>query len=141
MRTAPEGTSRFHEFTRRVLEGRVSPLQFLIIVGAFATLLLLYISLHVCFFTLSTELEAANVHRDALTESNARLIERYNELAAPARIIPLARDLGMRAGAHDEVERFALDEEALRGGEPSWAQASLEKLLEWTPGPDARGAK
>lgn len=141
MRTSSEGTSRLHEFTRRVLEGRVSPLQFLIIVGAFATLLLLYISLHVCFFNLSTELEAASIHRDALTDRNARLIEAYNELAAPARIIPLARELGMRAGAYDEIERYALDEEALRGGEPSWAQASLEKILEWAPLPDAKGAK
>jgi hypothetical protein len=117
---------------KRALEGRITPLTFLLILGFFSSLVLLYISLHVYFFNISGDIVASSERVDALMDANVRLMAVYNELAAPGRIIPLAQGLGMRAGATDEVQRLALryDSKSLRG-EPSWAQANIENLLEF----------
>jgi len=119
---------------RRALEGRLTPLSFLLIVGFFSTLVLLYISLHVYFFNISNDIAASSERVDALMDANVRLMAVYNGLAAPGRIIPLALELGMRAGSIDEVQRLALRFDAKSAhGEPSWAQAKIENLLEFNP--------
>ena len=119
---------------RRALEGRLTPLSFLLIVGFFSTLVLLYISLHVYFFNISNDIAASSERVDALMDANVRLMAVYNGLAAPGRIIPLAQELGMRAGSIDEVQRLALRFDAKSAhGEPSWAQAKIENLLEFNP--------
>ena len=119
---------------RRAIEGRLTPLSFLLIVGFFSTLVLLYISLHVYFFNISNDIAASSERADALMDANVRLMAVYNGLAAPGRIIPLAQGLGMRAGSTDEVRRLALRFDAKSAhGEPSWAQAKIENLLEFTP--------
>lgn len=124
------GRSGLYGFSKRVLEGRISPLQFIVLLGSFSTLVLLYISLHVCFFNISNDIAAANERIEGLMERNVRLVSRYNELAAPSRIIPLARDLGMRPGSHEDVERLAV--KGGRGdGDPSWAEADTDRLLEF----------
>jgi hypothetical protein len=118
---------------KRALEGRVTPLTFLLILGFFSSLVLLYISLHVYFFNISNDIVASSERVDGLMDTNVRLMAVYNELAAPARIIPMAQALGMRAGSTDEVRRLALRFDAKSvHGEPSWAQANIENLLEFT---------
>ena len=119
---------------KRALEGRVTPLTFLLILGFFSSLVLLYISLHVYFFNISNDIHASSERVEALMDSNVRLMAAYNELAAPGRIIPMAQQLGMRAGASEEVHRLAvrLDAKAI-AEERSWAQASIEDVLEFNP--------
>jgi cell division protein FtsL len=127
-------SSGFYLLVKRALEGRVTPLTFLLILGFFSTLVLLYISLHVYFFNISNEISTSSERVDALMDANVRLMASYNVLASPGRIIPMARELGMRAGATEEVHRLALrigaesDQE-----EPSWAQLTMDNLLEFTP--------
>ncbi|RJR29426.1 MAG: hypothetical protein C4574_03555 [Candidatus Latescibacterota bacterium] len=135
------GRSGIYGFAKRVLEGRVSPLQFIVLLGSFSTLVLLYISLHVCFFNVSTEIADESERLEALMERNVRLMSRYNELAAPARIIPLARGLGMRPGSNDDVERLAVSGDPKAYGEPSWAEAGIDRLLEFVPSREARMAR
>jgi len=119
---------------KRALEGRVTPLTFLLILGFFSSLVLLYISLHVYFFNISNDIVASGERVDALMDANVRLVAVYNELASPGRIIPMAQGFGLRAGSTDEVRRLALRLDAKSvHGEPSWAQAKIENLLEFTP--------
>jgi len=119
---------------KRALEGRVTPLTFLLILGFFSSLVLLYISLHVYFFNISNDIVASGERVDALMDANVRLMAVYNELASPGRIIPMAQGLGLRAGSTDEVRRLALRFDAKSvHGEPSWAQAKMENLLEFIP--------
>jgi hypothetical protein len=126
-------SSGFYLLVKRALEGRVTPLTFLLILGFFSTLVLLYISLHVYFFNISNEISASSERVDALMDANVRLMASYNVLASPGRIIPMARDLGMRAGSTEEVHRLALRFNAESDqGEPSWAQLKMDNLLEFT---------
>ena len=127
-------SSGFYLLVKRALEGRITPLTFLLILGFFSTLVLLYISLHVYFFNISNEISASSERVDTLMDANVRLMASYNVLAAPGRIIPMARDLGMRAGATEEVRRFALRIDAGSDQEePSWAELTMDNLLEMTP--------
>ncbi len=141
MSSRDAGRSTLYSFMKRVLEGRISPLQFIMLIGSFSTLVLLYISLHVCFFNLSTEIAAESDRAEALMESNVRLMARYNELAAPGRIIPLARENGMRPGAHEEVQRLAVTGDGAGAGGLSWAEATIDKALEFAPMPESRETK
>lgn len=128
------GYSGFSLVLKRALEGRISPVTFLLILGFFSTLVLLYISLHVYLFNVSNEIAASSERVDALMDANVRLMASYNVLASPGRIIPMARDLGMRAGSIDEVHRLALriDAESV-DGEPSWARLTMDNLMELAP--------
>jgi hypothetical protein len=141
MSSCEGGRSGFHGFAKRVLEGRVSPLQFIVLLGSFSTLVLLYISLHVCSFNISTEIDAANERVEALMERNVGLMSRYNELAAPSRIVPLALGLGMRPGSGEDVERLAVKAGRKADGEPAWAEADIDRLLEFAPRPESRMAR
>jgi hypothetical protein len=126
--------SGLYTIVKRALQGRITPLTFLLILGFFSSLVLLYISLHVYFFNISNDIAASSERVDALMDTNVRLMAVYNDLAAPGRIIPMAQGLGLRAGATDEVRRLALRFDAKSvHGEPSWAQAKIENLLEFTP--------
>jgi hypothetical protein len=125
--------SGLYLFVKRALEGRITPLTFLLILGFFSSLVLLYISLHVYYFNISNDIAASAERVDALMEANVGLMASYNELASPGRIIPMAQGLGLRAGAIDEVHRLALRFDAKSvDGEPSWAQAKIESMLEFT---------
>jgi hypothetical protein len=135
------GQPRLYHFMKRVLEGRVSPLEYIALIGSFSTLVLLYISLHVCFFNLSKEIAAEGDRFETLLERNVRLMARYNELAAPARIIPLAIGYGMQPGTPNEVERFAVSADGATDGDRSWAEAVLDKAFELAPPPEARAAQ
>jgi hypothetical protein len=113
-----------YPFIKRALEGRVTPLTFLLILGFFSSLVLLYISLHVYFFNISNEIVTNRERLDILMDANVRLMAVYNDLSSPGRIIPMAQGLGMRAGASEEVRRLALRRDAKSGSEElSWAEA------------------
>lgn len=95
---------------KRALEGNVSPLNFVLILGFFSSLVLLYIALHVHCYAVSQDINESSDELEILTDRNAVLTARYNDLVSPDRIIPLAEEMGMRPGTPDEVRRFALYE-------------------------------
>jgi hypothetical protein len=141
MKSFDGGRPRLHLFMHRILEGRISPLEFIALIGSFSTLVLLYISLHVCFFNLSTDIAAQSDRAEALMEHSVRLTAQYNELAAPGRIIPLAREYGMRPGEHEEVDRLAVRGDGSSAGERSWAEATVEGTFESANPPEPRMAR
>jgi hypothetical protein len=110
---------------KRALEGNVSPLNFVLILGFFSSLVLLYIALHVHCYAVSQDINENSDELEILSDRNAVLMARYNDLVSPDRIIPLAEKMGMRPGTPEEVRRFALYEN--REGKPhraeEWAEA------------------
>jgi hypothetical protein len=115
---------------RRALEGRMGPFNFLVILGTFSSLMLLYISLHVHLDGISTRIEEETRLRQSLEAEKIHLMQRKNELVSAARIIPLAEEAGLQPGDPDQIHRVAycepdeLTEEviarwALRGGQGS----------------------
>lgn len=124
-------TSKAHSyglslFIKRTLEGRIGPMNFILLLGFVSSLLLLYISLHFYFFNISEQIELCTERERALMNESARLLTEYNDLTSPERIIPLAKKLRMRASTPEEVERLAVFEEGLKDGKsPAWARADI----------------
>ncbi len=113
---------------KRALEGRMGPFNFLIILGFFSSVVLLYISLHVHLDGILTRIEEGKREREALAEKKVRLVLIRNKLVSADRIIPLAKAAGMQPGTPDQIHRIAYCEPgemtdrdrarwALRGGE------------------------
>jgi len=95
---------------KRALEGRISPLNFLLLLGFISSLVLLYISLH------------------------------FYDLVSAERIIPISKKLGLRAGTPHEVRRLAIYEERAPVEElDGWAQASIISVPDSIPNIDTRG--
>ncbi len=92
---------------KRAMEGRMGPVNFLIILGFFSSLILLYISLHVQLDGISTRIEEGTRLRQALEDEKLFLMSRRNELASAERIIPLAEAAGMQPGEPDRIHRIA----------------------------------
>jgi cell division protein FtsL len=108
---------------KRTLEGRVGPLNFILLLGFISSLMLLYISLHFYFYNISEQIEKGLEREKTLTNENVRLVRMYNELSSPERVIPLAKKLGMRASTPNEVERLAVfEEKASDENTPRWAR-------------------
>ena len=112
---------------KRALEGKMGPFNFLIIMGFFSTLVLLYISLHVHLDGISTKIEDGRRVRQALEDEKICLMSSRNELVSADRIIPLAEAAGLHPGMPDQIHRVAYCEPdemtdrnkarwALRGG-------------------------
>ena len=98
----------FQTIARQALSGRLSSLSFLLVLGFFSTLVLLYISLHVHFFSLSSRIADRVDRLETLRGRNVVLTASYNDLVSPERIIPLAAEAGLRAGSPGEMTRLAL---------------------------------
>lgn len=98
----------FQTIVRQALSGRLSSLSFLLLLGFFSTLVLLYISLHVHFFSLSRQIADRADRLEALRGRYVVLTASYNDLVSPERIIPLAAGAGLRAGSPGEMTRLAL---------------------------------
>jgi hypothetical protein len=140
MEPSSQYSSRTYLFMKRALEGKMSPVSFLLVLGFFSSLVLLYISLNVYFFNISTEIVANRDRLDYLMDQNVRLTAQYNELVSPGRIIPMAKLLGMRAGASEEVHRLAFNGEGAPAEQkPAWAQARLDETSAISPARDPRG--
>ncbi|MBU8922273.1 MAG: hypothetical protein KOO63_10690 [Bacteroidales bacterium] len=120
---------------RRALEGRISPLNFLLIVGFFSSLVLLYISLHVHFQTLSGELNDEVRLKQKLTEERIFLTAEHDRLSSPERIIPLVKELGLRAGSSEEVKRVAFynSRKLFKKESAGWAQIQLNEGVKLLP--------
>ncbi len=112
---------------KKALEGRISPVNFLLIVGFFSSLVLLYISLHVHFQTLSGQINSGVLRADKLSEEKIFLTAEHNRLTSPDRIIPLVQELGLKAGSMEEMKRVACydDRKQLRKEAAWWAQAGV----------------
>ena len=140
MQSNTRDSSRMYLFVKRALEGRISPVSFLLILGCLSSLVLLYISLQVHFYNVSNEIVASREKLDYLMDRNVRLTARYNELASPGRIIPMAQELGMRAGSSEEVHRLALHKDGSLGDQaPAWAEARIDDIHTVSPTRDPRG--
>lgn len=123
---------------KRTMEGRISPVNFLLIVGFFSSLVLLYISLHVHFQTLSGDINEAMRVKEKLNEEKTFLTAEHNRLISPDRIIPLVHELGLRAGSSDEVKRIAWynSRNQYRKEAASWAQAGETRSRRDRPIPE-----
>ncbi|GEM_PF-3025389 len=93
---------------RRALEGRISSLGFLVVLGFFSSLVLLYLALHVHFIGISRDINEISERVKILKERNVCLKAEYNDLISPERIIPIVQGFGMRPGSPDEMRRFAV---------------------------------
>jgi len=113
---------------KKALEGKMGPFNFLVILGFFSSLVLLYISLHVHLEGISTQIEEGTRQRQALEDEKNCLVLRRNELVSADRIIPMAEAAGMHPGTPDQIHRVAYcgpddmtdrdrDRWALRSGE------------------------
>lgn len=116
---------------RRAVEGRIGPLNFLIVLGSLSSLLLLYISLYVHAEALTMRIEEGRKRRDMYRDRKTTLIDVRNELACAERILPLARRIGMVPGSADQIHRVACDEPAGDG-------AVVD--VHWASGPPASAA-
>ncbi len=126
-------------FIKKALEGRIGPMNFILLLGFVSSLLLLYISLHFYFFNISEQIELCTEREKALMNESARLLTEYNDLASPERIIPLAKKLRMRASMPDEVERLAVFEEGAEEADaPAWARADIDGSGDTFDGMDRR---
>ena len=92
---------------KRALEGKMGPFNFLVILGFFSSLVLLYISLHVHLDGISTRIEEGTRLRQALEDEKICLVLRRNELVSADRIIPMAEAAGMQPGTPDQIHRVA----------------------------------
>lgn len=100
---------------RRAIEGRIGPLNFLIVLGFLSSLLLLYISLHVHAESVSTRIDECRKRRDMLQDEKTYLMAERNELSKAERILPLVERFGMVPGSADQVHRVACYEPDRRG--------------------------
>lgn len=110
MSTNTNYSSGFSLIIKRALEGRITPLNFLLVLGFFSSLVLFYISLHVYLFTVSKDLNTSRERRAQIMDQNVRLSARYNDLVAPEHVIPIVEKMGLTAGSPDDIERLALYE-------------------------------
>ncbi len=110
---------------RNTFEGRLSPLNFLLLLGFFSSLVMLYISLHVHFHSLSERISEGEERRKMLREEKIYLTAEHDKLTSHERIIPIVQNLGFRAGYSNEINRVALydDRKQFRREAPFWAQA------------------
>lgn len=125
---------------KRALEGRISPLNFLLLLGFISSLVLLYISLHFYVYNISEEIATSRERAELLENKNGRLMIDYNDLVSAERIIPISKKLGLRAGTPHEVRRLAIYEERAPVEElDGWAQASIISVQDSIPNIDTRG--
>ncbi len=92
---------------KRALEGKMGPFNFLIILGFFSSIVLLYISLHVHLDGISKRIEEETRLRKSLKDERICLMSTRNRLASAERIIPLAEAVGMQPGVPDQIHRIA----------------------------------
>lgn len=95
-------------FVNRVLEGKISQLNFLILLGFAATLAMLYIGLHVYSYSLSEGISSCSKKCNFLREKKVWLMADYNRLIAPERVIPEVEKMGMKQGSSLNINELTL---------------------------------
>jgi len=93
---------------RRTMQGRITPVNFLILVGFAATLALFYICMHVYSYTISEQLSSASARARFLREKRIWLMADYNSLISPDKIIPEVQRMGMRPGSRVDISELTL---------------------------------
>jgi len=135
MNTVQRYINHLSMMVKKALEGKMGPFNFLIILGFFSSLVLLYISLHVHLDGISTRIDEGMRQRQILEDERINLISRMNELTSAERIIPLAKALGMEPGSPDQIHRVAYCEpgEMTEDDRERWALRSGQAGLPSTP--------
>jgi hypothetical protein len=120
---------------KRALEGKMGPFNFLVILGFFSSLVLLYISLQVHLDGISRSIEEGTRLRQTLEDERICLMSRMNELVSADRIIPLAEAAGMQPGSPDQIHRVAYSEPGKMNEDDRarWALTGGESSLPSTP--------
>jgi len=110
----------------RVLSGKISQLNFLIMLGFAATLAMLYIGFHVYSYSLSEGISDCSKRRTFLREQKIWLLADYNTLIAPAKIIPEVEKMGMRQGSSVNISELTLyrNNNLFKNGEEDPAKVS-----------------
>ncbi len=93
---------------KRTVQGRITSVNFLILVGFAATLALFYICMHVYSYTLSEQLSSASARARFLREKKIWLMADYNGLISPDKIIPEVQKMGMRPGSRVDISELTL---------------------------------
>jgi hypothetical protein len=134
-------SSGIYSVIKKALEGRIGPMNFILVLGFLSSLVLLYISLHVHFFSLSKDIGKSRKRLEVLRDERACLVDTLNSLTSPDRIIPIARKLGMRPGSPEEVRRLALyeDRRLPKGETVEWVQAATAPAKGDMPGINPEG--
>ncbi len=135
MNTVQRYINHLSMMVKKALEGKMGPFNFLIILGFFSSLVLLYISLHVHLDGISTRIDEGTRQRQILEDERINLISRMNELTSAERIIPLAEASGMHPGSPDQIHRVAYCEpgEMTKDDRARWALRGGEAGLPSTP--------
>ncbi|OQX84270.1 MAG: hypothetical protein B6D63_04995 [Candidatus Latescibacteria bacterium 4484_7] len=97
----------FSIIVKRALEGKISPVSFVLVLGFFASTLLLYISLHVYFLDLSQRIEADRLKANRLMNEKLYLSSEYDRLTSPEKIIPVAVSYGLKPAGPENIKRVA----------------------------------
>ena len=104
--------NNFSIIVRRALEGKISPVGFVIILGFFSSMLLLYISLHVYFLDLSERIEADRIKANRLMNEKLYLSSVYDRLTSPEKVIPVALSYGLKPAGPENVKRVAFNQKS-----------------------------
>jgi cell division protein FtsL len=94
---------------QKILTGRITPFNFLILLGFVASLTLLYICLQIYSSNLSERINSSSKTMRSLRKENIRLTVEYNRLIKPERIIPKALKLGMKRGSSYNINDLTLE--------------------------------
>ncbi|MBD3179885.1 MAG: hypothetical protein GF417_09920 [Candidatus Latescibacteria bacterium] len=84
---------------QKILTGRITPFNFLVLLGFIASLSLLYIYMQIYCSSLSEKINWSSKRMKSLRKENIRLTVEYNGMIKPERIIPRAIKLGMKRGS------------------------------------------
>lgn len=94
---------------QKILAGKITPFNFLVLLGFIASLSLLYIYMQVYSSSLSERINRSSKKLRSLRKNNIRLTVEYNSLIKPERIIPRALKLGMKRGSSYSISDLTLN--------------------------------
>lgn len=94
---------------QKILAGKITPFNFLVLLGFIASLSLLYIYMQVYSSSLSERINRSSKYLRSLRKDNIRLTVEYNSLIKPERIIPRALKLGMKRGCSYSISDLTLN--------------------------------
>jgi len=94
---------------QKILAGKITPFNFLVLLGFIASLSLLYIYMQVYSSSLSERINRSSKKLRSLRKDNIRLTVEYNSLIKPERIIPRALKLGMKRGSSYSISDLTMN--------------------------------
>ena len=94
---------------QKILTGKITPFNFLVLLGFIASLSLLYIYMQIYCSSLSDRINSCTTEMRSLRKENIKLMVEYNQLIKPERIIPMALKLGMKRGSSHSINDLTLE--------------------------------